>query len=77
MKQERSIIAYKHYFADFMKSIGRAEADKISYILDMLKTQERINEKFVKSIVMNYTKLEQNTTGIFIEYSSFSTKAIS
>lgn len=50
MKQERSIIAYKHYFADFMKSIGRAEADKISYILDMLKTQERINEKFIKSI---------------------------
>lgn len=25
MKQERKIIAYKHYFIDFMKSIGVAE----------------------------------------------------
>lgn len=50
MIQERTIIAYKHYFADFMSSIGRAEADKIAYVLEMLKTQQRISEKFVKLI---------------------------
>lgn len=50
MKKERKIIAYKHYFADFMKSIGMAEAKKIAYVLDMLKTRERISAKFVKSI---------------------------
>lgn len=50
MKQERKIIAYKHYFADFMESISIAEAKKVSYVLDMLKTKERISSKFVKPI---------------------------
>ncbi|MDL2252162.1 type II toxin-antitoxin system RelE/ParE family toxin [Odoribacter sp. OttesenSCG-928-J03] len=50
MEKERAIIAYKHYFTDFMNSIGRSEARKIAYVLDMLKTQQRVNEKFVKAI---------------------------
>lgn len=50
MKQERKIIAYKHYFSDFIKSIGKDKASKISYVLDMLKTQERISSKFVKPV---------------------------
>ena len=50
MKRERTVIAYKHYFADFVKSIGATEARKIFYVIEMLKTQERISEKFVKSI---------------------------
>lgn len=50
MEQERTITAYKHYFAEFMNSIGKAEASKIAYVLDMLKTQQRVSEKFVKSI---------------------------
>ena len=50
MKRERTVIAYKHYFADFVKSIGVTEARKIFYVIEMLKTQERISEKFVKSI---------------------------
>lgn len=50
MEKERAIIAYKHYFADFMNSIGGAEARKIAYVLDMLKTQQRVSEKFVKVI---------------------------
>ncbi len=50
MKRERTVIAYKHYFTDFVKSIGAAEARKIFYVIEMLKTQERISEKFVKLI---------------------------
>lgn len=50
MKQERAIIAYKHYFAEFMSSISQSEANKISYVLDMLKTQQQVSEKFVKFI---------------------------
>lgn len=50
MKQERKIIAYKHYFSDFVKSIGVAEARKVFYVLDMLKTKERMSAKFVKLI---------------------------
>ena len=47
MKQERKVIAYKHYFADFMSFLSRGQASKIGYVLDMLKTQERISAKFV------------------------------
>ena len=50
MKQERKIIAYKHYFSDFIKSIGKDVVNKISYVLDMLKTQERISSMFVKPV---------------------------
>lgn len=50
MNKERTVIAYKHYFAEFMNSIGKAEASKIAYVLDMLKTQQRISEKFVKTV---------------------------
>ncbi|MDE6822784.1 MAG: type II toxin-antitoxin system RelE/ParE family toxin [Bacteroides acidifaciens] len=48
MKEERIISAYKTYFVDFVKSIKKEEAKKIFYVLDMLKTQERVNTKFVK-----------------------------
>ena len=48
MKVERTISAYKNYFRDFISSLSEAEARKVFYIIDMLKTQERVNAKFVK-----------------------------
>lgn len=50
MRQERRIIAYKHYFAEFMESLTPSEQKKVVYVLDMLKSQQRINAKFVKLI---------------------------
>jgi phage-related protein len=50
MKTERSITAYKRYFLDFMSTIEDGASKKIYYSLDMLKTQNRISEKFVKFI---------------------------
>lgn len=50
MNGERKIRAYKEYFTDFVKSLQDNEARKVFYVLDMLKTQERVSEKFVKSI---------------------------
>lgn len=50
MIQERKLIAYKHYFAEFMESLTQAERKKVVYVLDMLKTQQRISTKFVKLI---------------------------
>ncbi|MFR9641478.1 MAG: type II toxin-antitoxin system RelE/ParE family toxin [Rikenellaceae bacterium] len=50
MKNEREIVAYKNYFLDFIKSLKSSEAKKIYYILDLLKTQERISTKFVKHL---------------------------
>ena len=48
MKCERTILAYKTYFKDFISSLTDAQARKVFYVIDMLKTQERINGKFVK-----------------------------
>ena len=48
MKGERKILAYKSYFKDFVESLTDTEARKVFYVIDMLKTQERINTKFVK-----------------------------
>ncbi len=48
MRCERTISAYKNYFRDFINSLSNAEARKVFYVIDMLKTQERVNVKFVK-----------------------------
>ena len=48
MKHERSIFAFKSYFKDFIESLKEAEARKVFYVIDMLKTQERVNARFVK-----------------------------
>jgi len=48
MKHERIILAYKSYFKDFINALTDAEARKVFYVIDMLKTQERVNAKFVK-----------------------------
>ncbi len=50
MEQERKIIGFKHYYREFMQSLGVGERRKIYYVLDMLATQERISTKFVKFI---------------------------
>ncbi len=48
MKYERTISAYKNYFKDFINTLSDLEARKVFYVIDMLKTQERVNTKFVK-----------------------------
>ena len=48
MKSERIISAYKTYFKDFIDTLNEAEARKVFYVIDMLKTQERVNARFVK-----------------------------
>ena len=47
---ERKIRAYKHYFMDFIQSIREEEARKVFYVIDMLKMQDRVSEKFVKHL---------------------------
>ena len=50
MNRERKIIAYKNYFVDFIQSLDEEVAKKIFYVIDMLKTQERLSKQFVKHI---------------------------
>ena len=50
MKDERKILYYKNYFIDFFMSLESGAQRKVAYVLDMLKTQERLNKNFVKLI---------------------------
>ena len=50
MDNKRSIINYGSYFPSFYESLELGAKRKVAYILDMLKTQMRLSEKFVKFI---------------------------
>lgn len=50
MKQERRILYYKNYFINFFMSLDVKAQKKLAYVLDMLKTGERISVRFVKHI---------------------------
>ncbi len=41
---------YKDYFLTFYRSLELGAQKKIDYVLDALKVQERVSEKFVKFI---------------------------
>ena len=46
----RKILTYGGYFESFMKTLARKAQEKIKYGLLLLKTQDRLPAKFVKSI---------------------------
>ena len=50
MKEERKILYYKSYFIDFFNSLDVGAKRKVAYVLDMIKTQERVSQSFVKHI---------------------------
>ena len=75
MNRERTISAYKNYFKDFISSLSDAEARKVFYVIDMLKTQERVNAKFVKYLRDRYSNCELSMVATSFAYSSSSTMA--
>lgn len=50
MNSERRILVYKDYFLTFYRALEAGAQKKIDYVLDMLKMQDRVSEKFVKYI---------------------------
>ncbi len=50
MDKERQILYYKNYFVEFFLSLEDGAKKKVAYVLDMIKTQERLNTNFVKFI---------------------------
>ena len=50
METERKIRTYGGYFEKFMETLNEKEQEKVQYGLLLLKTQERLSTKFVKSI---------------------------
>ena len=50
MNSERRILVYKDYFLMFYRALEAGAQKKIDYVLDVLKMQDRVSEKFVKYI---------------------------
>lgn len=46
----RRIIAYKHYFRDFIRKLSTAEVSKIQRALDLFKVEEKMPRHFIKFI---------------------------
>lgn len=63
MKGERQILYYRNYFIDFFWSLDSGARKKISYVLDMLKTQERLNTNFIKAIRNGLFELRASHNG--------------
>ena len=63
MKEERRILYYKTYFIDFFTSLESGAKRKVAYVLDMLKTQERVSQNFVKYIREGVYELRASHNG--------------
>lgn len=63
MRKEREILYYENYFIDFFESLDDGARKKVSYVLDMLKTQERLNKNFVKLIREGVYELRASHNG--------------
>lgn len=50
MNSERRILVYKDYFLTFYRALEAGAQKKIDYVLDVIKMQDRVSEKFVKYI---------------------------
>jgi phage-related protein len=50
MKKVREIIAYKHYFEEFLIQQPQKVQDKIFKILEAIETLERVPEKYLKHL---------------------------
>lgn len=53
----REIIVYKEYFIEFYKAQEHKVQEKIEYVLDLIRFEERIPKKFFKVL--------ENTEGIY------------
>ena len=54
---QRKIIAYKNYFIDFYKDQDAKVQEKIEYVLDLVRFEERVPIKFLKYL--------ESTDGIY------------
>lgn len=47
---KRQIIAYENYYKDFFDTLDKGTQEKVLYGLLMLKSQDRLSSKYVKTI---------------------------
>jgi phage-related protein len=63
MNQRRKIRIYGGYFEQFMQTLSAKEQEKIEYGLMLLKTQDRVSTKFVKSLREDIFELRTTYNG--------------
>ena len=51
MKEERQIIFHRHYFQKFYLSVNDNVKEKIGYVFRLIKTVEKVSEKFLKQLI--------------------------
>ena len=50
MNKIRQVVAYKHYFEDFLKKQNTKVQDKIYKILEAIETLEKVPERYLKHL---------------------------
>lgn len=50
MKQIRTIVAYKHYFEEFLENLPEKVQNKIYKILDIVEFQQQVPTRYLKHI---------------------------
>lgn len=60
---ERKVRAYKQFFVKFIEGLKESESKKVFYVIDILKTQERISQKFVKYLEEGIFELRAESEG--------------
>lgn len=50
MERVRTIVAYKHYFEDFLKSLPEKVQNKVYKILEVVEFQQQIPTRYIKHI---------------------------
>ena len=63
MNSERRILVYKDYFLTFYRALEAGAQKKIDYVLDVLKMQDRVSEKFVKYIMEGIYEIRASYNG--------------
>ena len=61
--KERRITVFKNYFWDFYNSLEKDAKIKVDYSLSILKTENKISPKFVKSIRNGLYELRSQING--------------
>ena len=46
----RRVVAYGHYYKEFLATLTEKEIQKVKYVLSLLETDDRVPVKFIKSI---------------------------
>ncbi len=54
MDKVRQVVAYKHYFEEFLRQLPIKAQDKVFKIIEAIETFERVPSHYLKSLLSEY-----------------------